>query len=169
MTIPKLGKPSERHADIYQFAYQLFHDLNAQSINVNREFCGYFYRDNHGQLMATKPAKGGTHSCLSQPPDGQVRVIASYHTHAAYDFSSFNEYPSDVDMEGDFDSRLHGYISTPGGRLWFVDFESRMARQLCGYRCLPFDRRYREARADRPKKSVTLGYIKKILSEYSSD
>ena len=160
---PKLGKPNEEFAAVHRMAFQIFEDLNKRSVQTNREFCGYLYLDGQGALVATRPVKGSTHGCSSGFPGDAREVIASYHTHAAYDFSSFNEYPSDIDLEGDFQNRLNGYIATPGGRLWFVDYKKRVARQLCGYRCLPFDRRYRENRENRPKTHVTLGFLRKVF------
>ena len=34
---------------------------------------------------------------------------------------------------------VNGWVSTPGGRLWFVDGRSGALRQICGRGCLPVD------------------------------
>lgn len=162
---PKLGNAFERHRDVHLVAYDLLKQLNTRSISTNLEFCGYIYREAGGALAYSKPRKGGSHGCTTNQPPAGVEILASYHTHAAYAYGSLNEYPSDIDLQSDFQSGMNGYIATPGGRLWFVESDKRVARQLCGYRCLPWDSHYREAPADRPRKSVTIGYINKILSE----
>ena len=159
----KLGGQFERYANEHAFALSVLEDLNDHSIRVNREYCGFIYYDATGQLAATKAEKGGSHSCLPIRPTGRVRVFASYHTHAGFATDSLNEYPSDQDMRGDFGSGHNGYVATPGGRLWFVDIDKRVSRQLCGYRCLPFDRRYRENPRERPKQSVNLMNLQSII------
>ena len=66
-------------------------------------------------------------------------MLASYHTHGAFDLGYFNEIPSDIDMESDAAFLLNGYVSTPGGRLWYVDTDEMQVRQICGIGCLPKD------------------------------
>jgi len=161
---PKLGGGFERYASEHEFVLGVIAELNVLSVQVNLEYCGFIYYDSSGQLRATRPEKGGSHSCLPIRPTGNARVFSSYHTHAAYDPNSLNEYPSEQDMEGDFGNRQHGYIATPGGRLWFVDYQKQVARQLCGYRCLAFDPRYRENRRNRPVYSVTLPQLSQIVA-----
>ena len=134
----KIGSGFERYAAEHRFATELLQKLNARSVDLNLEYCGFFYYDASGALQATKPEKGGTHSCLPVFPEEISFVFATYHTHAAYDPNSLNEYPSMQDMEGDFSNLQNGYLATPGGRLWFTDVQKRISRQLCGYRCLPF-------------------------------
>ena len=34
-------------------------------------------------------------------------------------------------------AEVDGYIATPGGRLWFLDSDTMVARQVCGIGCLP--------------------------------
>lgn len=46
-------------------------------------------------------------------------------------------------MLGDIDEEIDGYISTPGGRFWFVDSSEELAAQICGEHCLTSDPRYR--------------------------
>ena len=162
---PLLGGGFERHAAEHAFAASVMTDLNQHSIALNLEFCGFIYYDEFGDLAATPAEKGRPASCLPVRPAGNVRIFASYHTHAAYDANSFNEYPSHQDMEGDFSSRQNGYMATPGGRLWFTDVRKGVARQLCGYHCLPYDLRYRENRRAVPEAQVTLDDLTRIFSQ----
>ncbi|WP_166415933.1 DUF4329 domain-containing protein [Cochlodiniinecator piscidefendens] len=161
----RLGQGYEVFAEQHAFAADIFIDLNVQSIQANREFCGFIYYDLDGNLRASPPQKGTTDSCTHDYPNDASRIFASYHTHAAFDPNYLNEYPSTIDMEGDFASDNNGYIATPGGRLWFVDYRKRIARQLCGYHCLPADRRYREAPSDRPMQSVTLPQLREVFGQ----
>jgi len=160
----KLGGGYEKYAEEHAFAADVLRDLNSHSVFVDLEFCGFIYRAN-GELRATSPEKGEAASCLPILPQGNVEVFASYHTHAAFDPASFNEYPSVQDMEGDFSRFENGYISTPGGRLWFVDNQKRRARQLCGYRCMPFDPHYRESPAKPALEQVTIETLNRIFDQ----
>ncbi|MBS9716565.1 DUF4329 domain-containing protein [Pseudohalocynthiibacter aestuariivivens] len=152
-----------RYATEHQFVLEIFQTLNQRSVEIDREFCGFLYYDGRGQIAATRASKGGTHSCMPVRPDGDYVIFSSYHTHAAYDPNSLNEYPSAQDVEGDFANRHNGYVATPGGRLWFIDFKKQIARQICDYRCLPFDSSYREPRRERPKSAVTLHELQRII------
>ena len=42
-------------------------------------------------------------------------------------------------MRGDIEAGINGYISTPGGRLWLIDYDARIARQLCRAPCVMAD------------------------------
>ncbi len=110
--------------------------LQDLSFRKRREYCGYIGYNEQAELVAT-PATGGTQaSCSADFPD-DIAVTASYHTHGAFDRGYFNEIPSDIDMEGDAAFLLNGYVSTPGGRLWYIDGRAMVARQICGLGCLP--------------------------------
>jgi hypothetical protein len=113
-------------------------DLQQRSVNDNLEYCGFIGYDPRGQIRATIALAGGRASCWSQQPD-KLRVVASYHTHAAYDPAYFGEVPSTQDMESDAQQGIDGYVSTPGGRLWFIDTDRNMTYQICGPGCLPQD------------------------------
>lgn len=162
---PKLGGRFERHQDIHLYAYDILDKLNQLSIALNREFCGFIYFNHDGELSMTQPEKGSTDGCWLTEPNDASMIFASYHTHAAFDPAYLNEYPSEVDMEGDFGSDRHGYIATPGGRMWYVDNDKQVARQLCGYRCMYFDPRYEESNRDRPKLELTLPQLRVVFNE----
>ena len=66
-------------------------------------------------------------------------VVASYHTHGGYDAELDSEVPSTDDVKSDVADRTFGYIATPGGRVWLVDWRDRSARQLCGLDCVTAD------------------------------
>jgi hypothetical protein len=48
-------------------------------------------------------------------------IVASLHTDGAFEYVTPAECPSVVDVEADESEWINGYVSTSGGRLWFVD------------------------------------------------
>ena len=118
------------------FVMEVFEDLQIESFNKRREYCGYIGRLPSGELAATEAEAGTQASCLPVWPSNMV-VIASYHTHGTFDVGYFNEVPSGVDMAGDRSLNINGWVATPGGRLWFVDSKDNESRLVCGIGCLP--------------------------------
>lgn len=117
----------------------MFVPLQAESFDTNREFCGMIGIDENDRLVIGEARRGRAHSCTPRDPDGVVEIIASYHTHGGFDEWSDSEVPSIDDMLADMDEGVDGWISTPGGRLWFIDGQAGVARQICGIGCLPQD------------------------------
>jgi len=114
--------------------------LQARSFAENVEYCGYIGRMPDGRLTATEVTRGDGWGCLSRGDEDRfVAVVASFHTHAAYDRAADSEVPSTEDLIGDMEERVNGYIATPGGRLWFVDWRRGVATQLCGLGCMGQD------------------------------
>ena len=106
------------------------------SFRKQREYCGFLGYSSSGELVAT-PAQAGTRdSCSAEFPD-DIAVIASFHTHGAFDDGYYNEVPSDLDLRSDAEFFLDGFVSTPGGRLWYVDGRKLETFQICGTGCLP--------------------------------
>ena len=126
-------------AIIDSFARNFLNSIQLRSIAERREYCGYFYQDNAGQLQATPPIPGTFATCDMPAPRVGQGIIASYHTHAAYGGGYDNEVPSVVDLLSDFDFGIDGYVSTPGGRVWLVDYQTRTTRQICGIDCVISD------------------------------
>lgn len=123
--------------DVDLFATQVLNGLQPQSIAESREYCGYIYRTEAGELTATAAARGAEDYCDLPEPDDSV--LASYHTHGGFSDAYDNEVPSVDDVRGDFDAGIDGYIGTPGGRVWLVDYEAQIARQLCNVMCITAD------------------------------
>lgn len=121
------------------FARSFLDSIQAQSISERREYCGYFYIDREGRLQATPPRAGSFAGCDMPAPVAGQGIVASYHTHGAYGRAYDNEVPSVIDLASDFQFGIDGYVSTPGGRVWLVDFQTQSARQLCGLRCVTSD------------------------------
>lgn len=124
-------------------ARQVLDALQPRSISEKREYCGYIGRDRNSHLVATPATAGDLTSCLADEPPPDLRITASYHTHGNYDPDQDSELPSYDDVLGDRDEGINGYLSTPGGRLWFIDGERGMATQVCSIGCLTADPRFR--------------------------
>ena len=84
-----------------------------------------------------------------------MEVVATYHTHGAFDFTYYNELPSDTDMLSDQSLGVNGWIATPGGRLWFIDSERMVAKQVCGVGCLPIAPNFYKSQAGEIAKRYT--------------
>lgn len=119
------------------FMSRLFNEIQPASIAEGREYCGLVGVDDNGDMVATTPKRGRTSSCLPPAPSAVAfTVLASYHTHGAWSIDFLTEIPSFDDMRTDIEDGTDGYISTPGGRMWYVDARNRIARQICGLNCL---------------------------------
>ena len=117
--------------------------LQLLSFATNREYCGYLVREPDGDYAFTDMVRGGHDGCTPLIPLSKVELVASVHTHGAYDPEVPAEFPTVLDMNSDRIEGVNGYIATPGGRLWYVDTRRMEARQLCGLGCLPQDSGFR--------------------------
>lgn len=143
-------------AEEIAFAKAHLDQVQEASLRRNREFCGLYAYDRNGKLVATPARRGRKASCRPRNPDPDLDVFASYHTHGAYDAAYENEVPSVDDVEGDMEEDTYGFIATPGGRLWFIDKDTGVSRQLCGIGCLLSDPDFEEDRMYPVKDSYTL-------------
>lgn len=114
--------------------------LQARSFAENREYCGYIGRLPDGSLAATEVTRGDTWSCQSVGDESRfTEIIASFHTHGGFDRAADSEVPSAGDVQSDIAERVNGYVATPGGRLWYIDYRRATARQICGLGCMGQD------------------------------
>ena len=100
-----------------RIAREVLTRLQPVSFEKKREYCGYIGYDAQGVMIASPPVMGTKDSCAAPFPRN-LAITASYHT--------------------------HGDVSTPGGRLWFIDTQVMVARQVCGVACLPVADRFRK-------------------------
>jgi len=124
-----------------QAAKAVLSQAQARSIAENREYCGYLGYTSSGALASTPPRRGQLDECTPRWP-GNLQVIASWHTHAAYDNGAWSEVPTVNDIEADEAEGIDGYVATPGGRLWFVDTSDMVVSQMCGLGCIRPDPRF---------------------------
>lgn len=109
------------------------------SFATEREYCGYLGYGPDGTLLFTSMMRGGHDGCTPEIPDSAIKLVASMHSHGAYHPDVPAEFPTSLDMESDVREGVDGYVSTPGGRLWFIDSSAGITIQLCGPGCLPQD------------------------------
>ena len=119
------------------FATQVLDSLQPASIAESIEYCGYIYTLDDGTLAATPARRGAEDYC--DLPEASDDVIASFHTHGGYSDLYDNEVPSVDDVLGDFESQIDGYVGTPGGRVWLIDYESGIISQVCNRECITAD------------------------------
>ena len=112
--------------------------IQIRSLESGLEYCGYFVLRGD-QIIATPPTRGRYHECLAAEPRGDVELLASYHSHGTYSVNADSEVPSIDDILGDQEEEVDGYVVTPGGRVWFHDFESGRVVLLCGPECVTTD------------------------------
>lgn len=148
------GRPSDAVAHAFARAY--LDSIQAQSIADRVEYCGYFFLTPAGDIAATFPRMGSFAACDMPSPRPGQRIFASYHTHGAFGAAYDNEVPSVTDLLSDFDFAIDGYVSTPGGRIWHVDYGTRSTRQVCGLRCVYVDPGFRPVGEASIRSSYTL-------------
>ncbi len=149
------------------FARAFLDSIQAQSIAENVEYCGYFFIDSSGQLFGTPPIRGRSASCSMNAPQPGQGVVASYHTHGSYRRAYAAEVPSIIDLQSDFQFGIDGYVSTPGGRIWLVDFQTTSTMQVCGRNCVYADPAYNDRNDHRIRQSYTLTELRqrKLFSD----
>jgi len=151
--LPEAPRPQQRPAGEVAFIKAQLNALQPRSIAENREYCGYLGLTPAGAYAISPPVRGDGSGCRPDNPPESLRIIASYHTHAAYAPRYDSEAPSAQDVEGDISEGVNGYISTPGGRLWFVDGRAQEAVLLCGLDCVASDPRF-QPDADFPIRTI---------------
>ena len=134
-TTPVLAQPLDEEALIRQ----TLSELNVLSFRDGIEYCGYVGFTEDGTLAVSEPTAGDESSCLSDDPVNLDVITASYHTHGDFSTEYSSETPSGADMEGDEEEGIDGWVSTPGGRLWYIDTTDMVTFQVCGIGCLAQD------------------------------
>ncbi|SOH94772.1 protein of unknown function [Monaibacterium marinum] len=117
-------------------AYYALREIQQRSVEESREYCGFIGYDSAGVLRTTPASPGTLASCTIKPAPRDWTVVASYHSHGGWTEQYDDEVPSPTDMYSDINSQTNGYVGTPGGRIWFFDWQRRVAVQLCGLGCL---------------------------------
>ena len=130
LTLLSTARADNHHWDQLTFervdavAEAVLMEAQALSLANNREYCGYIAFNAADKLQFTAPIRGDIESCEPPVVPDSWELIASYHTHGALDPNNPDfsfELPSSSDLESDSDEGVDGYLSTPGGRFWFID------------------------------------------------
>jgi hypothetical protein len=137
-----VGSAVAQTAQETAFARGVLDQFQRPSIENGREYCGYIGISPSGEIVMTPAQRGREGSCLSRAAEEGMQFIASFHTHGSYSSEYDSEVPSSDDVLGDWEEGLNGWISTPGGRIWFVDGALRIARLICDVGCVTMDANY---------------------------
>ncbi|MEE9388550.1 MAG: DUF4329 domain-containing protein [Paracoccaceae bacterium] len=136
------GRVQPQNAAEVAFVKTLLSGLQSRSISENREYCGFILVNTAGELVASPPIRGQEAECRPEEPDQGATILASYHTHSAYSPDFDSEVPSSNDLRADILEGIDGYISTPGGRIWYNSAKLKRADLLCGEGCVISDPNY---------------------------
>lgn len=137
--IEPLGRGLVPDAAFHTEARGALQEMQALSFRRNAEVCGYFGYGPEGNFRASDPVVGGLDDCMVESLPASLVVVASYHTHATYDVEADSEVPSSDDIRADMAEQVFGYVATPGGRVWLIDWRIGRAEQMCGKACLRQD------------------------------
>ncbi|MEL6876664.1 MAG: DUF4329 domain-containing protein [Pseudomonadota bacterium] len=154
---PERRDPTISPAEVQSFAKEKLNELQQQSFAQGKEFCALIYEDSSGVLQITPALAGSGHSCATMYViEHDMLPLANLHTHGQYDTNFIGEAPSAQDLAVSAAERVDGYVSTPGGRFWFVDWETETTEQICGEGCLYQDPNYEKCAAFQPAQTYTL-------------
>lgn len=162
---PEPIQMSAQQQAMNDFARGFLNELQPASFANGVEYCGYILQDQSGAFLTTGPARGTEDSC-EHDYSGHLEIVASYHTHGTFGYDYDNEVPSVTDLEGDFYNEVDGYIATPGGRLWLVDYETRRAIMLCGASCILPDPGYVVTDDATLRSSYTIAQLRQRANSY---
>ncbi|ANU07891.1 DUF4329 domain-containing protein [Paraurantiacibacter namhicola] len=144
-------------AEVEAFAREQLAKFQRRSIAENVELCGMVAERANGELVLREEILGSEDRCnISYFDVRSLYPRATIHTHGAHSASYDSEVPSLLDMQGDIASQTDGYIATPGGRFWHIDWQAEKARLVCGAGCLPSDPAYRACDTLEPQESYNL-------------
>jgi Domain of unknown function (DUF4329) len=147
-------------ADVQAFAHAELNAMQARSFAEKVELCAIIYEDSDGALGTSRLLAGDEATCdLRYFDKPGMAPLASIHTHGAFDENYDSEVPSLIDLEGDIADGLDGYVATPGGRLWWIDWREERAVLVCREGCLQQDPAYRPCRGDDLRAVYTLSQL----------
>lgn len=143
-------------AEVQAFAREKLGAMQARSFAQRLELCAIIFEDSEGKLQSSEVRAGDEATCdLRYFDKPGMAPLASIHTHGSFDEDYDSEVPSLIDLESDITDQMDGYVATPGGRLWQVDWERERAVLVCGAGCLAQDPTYRACPDDTVAASYT--------------
>lgn len=137
--------------ELADYAKKTLDGLQAKSFAKNREYCGLIFEDDDGALSTSEISEGSDSECSFswRVPFGKY-AAATFHTHGSFNDDYDGEAPSLIDMDTDISDRIDGFIATPGGRVWHIDWQDEIAVQLCGLNCIAQDPEYKPCYSFQP-------------------
>ena len=158
---PHSGRtPVASDSAIADFARNSLDDIQRRSFAESKEFCGLILEDDTGNMQISMVFEGRESECQLPwlSPMG-LYPVATFHTHGAFNPRFDSEVPSTLDLQSDIDEQIDGFVATPGGRLWKIDWQDERAAQICGEGCIASDPRYRPMVGDGIAASYTLDQL----------
>ncbi|QFT77767.1 DUF4329 domain-containing protein [Erythrobacter sp. THAF29] len=156
-------------SDVQQYAREQLNALQRRSFSEGREFCGVIVENETGELSTMSVSEGDIASCQYEY-NGQAGItpVASFHTHGGASIRYDDEAPSLQDLQSDISSRMDGYLATPGGRFWRIDWQSQTANLICGEGCLEQDPEYSPCPAHEPETQYDIKRLQKRFRDTPS-
>nr|WP_232063445.1 DUF4329 domain-containing protein [Undibacterium sp. KW1] len=110
--------PKCEYASRERAAREAIKDYNPRSIEQNREYAGWIYRNPNGTYSYTEGRKyyGEEGSHNSNPGERHSTAVAMYHTHGKYIRPSDEDF-SDKDKIHAYRERVPSYLGTPLNRI----------------------------------------------------
>ncbi len=153
-------------SDIQRYVQTQLANLQKRSFEDNLEYCTVVFEDSEGELGHTPLREGSEASCdIAYFDEPGMGPVASFHTHGAYSLEYDGEVPSVTDIESDISERIDGYIATPGGRLWHIDWRKEHAIMVCAEGCLEQDPGYQTCVGRTPKPEYTIETLKQRATD----
>ncbi|MEM7469781.1 MAG: DUF4329 domain-containing protein [Pseudomonadota bacterium] len=132
-------------AALIEKAKMALSSIQNSSFVSNREYCGMIGLTKANELIVSPARRGRTAGCDHRGfADRTITPVASYHTHGGFHAHHDSEVPSVSDIDMDYHNKVFGFVATPGGRMWMVDYRDRSVHQICGLGCLPQDPSFHE-------------------------
>ena len=156
-------------SDVQEFARRQLNELQQRSFANQREYCGIIIEDESGNLSTLEVFEGDIASCTYEN-DEKVghQPVATFHTHGGASIQYDDEAPSFQDLQSDIATRLDGYLATPGGRFWRIDWQSQTANLVCGEGCLAQDPNYTPCPNYEPEGQYDIKRLQKRFRETPS-
>ncbi len=131
------------NSNLIEIARKSLTSVQNQSFSSGREYCGMIGLTTAGELIVSPARRGRASGCDERGfVDSSIKPVASYHTHGGFEADYDSEVPSVDDVDMDHHRKVFGFVATPGGRFWMIDYRSRTAKLVCGIGCLPKDPRF---------------------------
>lgn len=140
-----IGPCQAASAALVEKAKMALASIQNASFVADREYCGMIGLTEANEFIVSPARRGRTSGCDHRGfADPSITPVASYHTHGAFHPLYDSEVPSVDDIDMDYHNKVFGFVATPGGRFWLVDYRYRSVHQLCGVGCLPQDPTFKE-------------------------
>ena len=151
--------------DVTVLSVAVLRRIQEVSIREDVEYCGYIVKDlNTNELVAIEPERGNKQFCVTPIVDlNTFKLQAAYHTQGAYREDALTEIPSSRDFESASVDQVDSFISTPGGRVWRIDYLNNTAAIICDNgECVDRDQNYKRPELYSIPSTITMQTVSEI-------